>query len=120
MADDPKLDVRIQDGVRIVTFGATAALDTATIRAISPALYDLVGGDDHAPIALDLTPVCFLSSQALGVLLNFRRRAETAGIDVALVGVRADLIRLFEITNLDQLFVFCENTDDAVARLAGR
>ncbi len=119
MANDVRLDVRSQDGVRVVTFGDAAALDTAAVRLISPALYALVDGEDSTPMVLDLGPICFLSSQALGVLLNLRRRAETAGVAIALAGVRAELVRLFEITNLDQLFVFCDSVATAVKCLAG-
>jgi anti-anti-sigma factor len=61
--------------------------------------------------------VRFLSSQTLGVLLTLRRKADKANITVALAGIRPELIRVFEITNLDKLFGFFDTTEEAVAKL---
>jgi anti-anti-sigma factor len=66
---------------------------------------------------LDFGNVRFISSQTLGVLLTLRRKADKADVKVVIADIRPELVRVFEITNLDNLFTFFDSVAAAVASL---
>ncbi len=101
--------------VTIVSFRDNSILDVMTIQRIGKELYDLVEADERKKILLNFQMVRFLSSQALGVLLTLRRKAEKAGAEVVLAELRPELARVFKITNLDEMFKLFEGREDALA-----
>ncbi|GMU82001.1 MAG: STAS domain-containing protein [Phycisphaerales bacterium] len=117
MADESSLSVQENEGVTVVGFREAAILDVVTIQRIGKELYALVETGGKKRIVLDFGDVRFLSSQALGVLLNLRRKADKAGAKVALARIRAELARVFKLTNLDKLFEFFDDTGKAVEKL---
>ena len=117
MAEQPSLKTEESGGVTIVSFRDASILDTLTTQRIARALYELVENPRSRKVVLDFDCVRFLSSQTLGVLLTLRRKADKAGVKVALARIRPELHRVFEITNLDKLFGFFDSTEDAVANL---
>ncbi|MFQ5807559.1 MAG: STAS domain-containing protein [Phycisphaerae bacterium] len=117
MAEQPSLRIEESEGVTIVSFRDAPVLDAVTTQRIGRQLYQVVESADKRKVVLDFENVRFLSSQTLGVLLTLRRKADKAGVNIALASVRPELIRVFEITNLDKLFGFFDSTADAVASL---
>lgn len=117
MSERPTLKVTQSEGVTVVGFRDASILDVVTIQRIAAELYELVEVQQRRKIVLDFAAVRFLSSQALGVLLTLRRKAEKAGATVALAGIRPELLRVFQITNLDKLFPFFSAAPDAVQAL---
>jgi anti-sigma B factor antagonist len=117
MAEQPSLKIEESQGVRIVRFNAAPVLDTVTTQRIGRELYAVVEDAPQRKVVLDFASVRFLSSQTLGVLLTLRRKADKAGVNVVLASIRPELVRVFEITNLDKLFGFFDSTEDAVASL---
>jgi anti-sigma B factor antagonist len=115
MATQPTLTIKESQGVTVVSFRDASILDTVTTQRIGRELYRVVENAEKRQVVLDFASVRFLSSQALGVLLTLRRKADKAGVDVVLAGIRPELVRVFEITNLDKLFGFFDSTDDAIA-----
>lgn len=92
--------------VTLVTFKDNSILDIASIQRIGRDLYELVESSEGKRIVLNFQNVRFLSSQALGVLLTLRRKAEKTKADVILAELRPELARVFKITNLDKMFKF--------------
>jgi anti-sigma B factor antagonist len=117
MAEQPSLKTEEADGVTIVSFHDAPVLDTLTTQRIAHRLYELVEDSRLRRIVLDFEQVRFLASQALGVLLTLRRKADKAGVKIAVARIRPELVRVFQITTLDKLFDFFESTADAVAKL---
>ena len=58
----------------------------------------------HRSIVLDLSGVEFIDSTGLSVLLNGLRQVTALGGRMALVCANPTVLRLFEITSLDQTF----------------
>lgn len=56
-----------------------------------------------ARVDLDLTGVAGVSSAALSVLLEWTRRAQEAGLDVASVRLSDSLVRLTRLAGIDRL-----------------
>lgn len=117
MSDASRLKVSRQDGVTVVGFKDASILDATTIRQIGRELYAIVTEEPNRRVVLDFSEVRFLSSQALGVLLTLRRKADQSGAIVALASIRPELVRVFKITNLDQLFQFHPTAAQAVEAL---
>ncbi|TWT41023.1 putative anti-sigma factor antagonist [Phycisphaerae bacterium RAS1] len=112
---DSSLSISDQSGVHVVGFRDNSILDVLTIQKIGRELYELVEKDGKLKIVLDFENVRFLSSQALGVLLTLKRKADKAGAAVVLARLRPELARVFKITNLDKMFAFFDSQDAALA-----
>ena len=102
-------------GVILVTFTDNAMLETAVIDQIGKALYDLVETQQHQKLILDFSYVKSLSSHTLGILLTLRGKARAIRGTVRLCGLRPDLMKVFKITNLDEMFQFHANDIEALA-----
>lgn len=114
--------IRIEDtpdGISVVAFPDGMMLDTATVQAIGDQLYQIVERDAKKKIVLDFTHIRFMSSQALGVLLTLQRRAQKQSARIVISNLRKELFRVFQITNLDKMLQFSDNTSDAIVALGG-
>lgn len=118
MADESSLRVEEINGVTVVNFRDASILDVLTIQRIGRELYEIVEGRKAKKIVLDFGDVRFLSSQALGVLLTLRKKCDKEKAKVALARIRPELARVFKITNLDKLFNFYDDRDDAIQQMA--
>ena len=65
-------------------------------------------------IVLDLTDVSFMDSTGLKVLVTIERRAQLAGGSFALVGASPPVLRILNLTGLDQVFTLHASTDELV------
>jgi anti-sigma B factor antagonist len=101
--------------VVIVNFQDASLLDSGQLEAIGTELYDLVDNKNRRKLILDFAKVQFMSSSALGVLITLRKKATAIKGDVVICGLRKDLTRVFEITNLIKMFTFTPNEEAALA-----
>ncbi len=101
--------------VIVVNFQDASILDTAQVEAIGDDLYDLVDNRGRKKIVLDFTKVQFLSSSALGVLITLRKKAAAIKGEIVICGIRKELMKVFEITNLTKMFTFAPNEEQALA-----
>jgi anti-sigma B factor antagonist len=116
-----KLSVKVQDcgGVTVVAFRDASILDAHTIQRIASDLYDLVEKQGRRKLVLSFADVRFLSSQALGVLLALRQKAQECNATFILAALRGELRKLFKLTSLEKLFSFSETRDEAILALGG-
>lgn len=114
MSQAPQIEITEESGVKVVTFQDASILDMTTIQQIGKQLYTLVEDGSTKSLVLDFGAVRFLSSQALGIMLTLRRKADKAGAHVHLASISPELHRVFSITNLDQLFKFFQTRTEAV------
>jgi anti-sigma B factor antagonist len=105
---------KIRD-VTIANFEHPSMLDAAQIQAIGEQLYKLVDVKYCKRLVLDFSKVQFMSSSALGVLINLRNKSVAIKGSLVICGLRKDLMKVFEITKLNKLFTFCANEDEALA-----
>ena len=116
MAESSLITERIGN-VALVSFRDASMLDAVTIQKIARELYAIVEDESNTNVVLDFTHVRFLSSQALGVLLTVRRKADrkSTKAKVVLCKIRPELARVFKVTNLDKMFEFHDSTEQALA-----
>lgn len=95
---------------------ATGELDHHTARQLTRAI-DETPFDSDAPVLIDLTGLTYCDSTGITVLVAAYNRAQRTGAQLILVGVNPDLMRVFGIVGLDQLFSFEPTVDHAIAAL---
>lgn len=112
------LKIRQAEDVTVVGFRDASILDAITTQRVGRELYEVVESGNRRKVVLEFVNVRFLSSQTLGVLLTLRRKADKAGVKIALAAIRPELRRVFEITNLHKLFEFYESVAEAIAAMS--
>lgn len=112
---DNQLLITPYKDVSVVSFQNVSVLDSANIEALGRNLLDLIEKQDTRKLVLEFTAVRFMSSQALGVLLQLKKAMDPVQGKIVIVGIRPELHKVFKITNLHKMFVFHEDLDRALA-----
>jgi len=103
MADLP-LAVQEIEKYTIVEFRAPSLMDPMLLDNIAQAIYRLVDEQDKRRLILDFEQVEYLSSQAIGIVLNLNKKlAKLPHSTLILCGVGARLMELIKITRLDRV-----------------
>jgi len=89
-----------------------------TMENVTPFQNAIRREENAQSVILDLSEVPYIDSSGLGSLVSAYVSRQKAGRRVALSGVNARVLRLFEITNVESLFLIFPTLDDAVAALA--
>jgi len=107
-----------RDGRRaVVTFHVRTLLDSGDIINSSHDLHALIEQHGIQDIVLDMREIRFLSSRALGLLINLKHKAEEVGGRLLLCALAPEANRVFRITRLDKLFQFYETPEQALEAL---
>ena len=109
-----ELLIQAYKDVTVVSFQNISVLDSANIEALGRNLLDLIVKQDNRKLVLEFTAVKFMSSQALGVLLQLKKAMDPVKGKIVIVGIRPELHKVFKITNLHKLFTFHDNLDRAL------
>ncbi len=88
-------------------------IDVATSPELHELLSDLIA-DGPGVIIVDLTDVSFIDSTGLGVLVGAVRVVRAGGGDLRLVVTQPHIIKLLELTGLDDVFSVLSDSSDAV------
>ena len=100
--------------VTVVNFQNVSVLDSANIEALGRNLMELVQKQDTRKLILEFSAVRFMSSQALGVLLQLKKAMDPVNGKIVIVGIRPELHKVFKITNLHKMFIFHNELDKAL------
>jgi anti-sigma B factor antagonist len=107
----------IAPDVHVVTVGGELDLDAAPeLRAT----IDQALADGFSKLVVDLGDVTFIDSTGIGVLVGALKRLGRAGGRLELVCSEPNLLRIFEITGLDQQLPIHASRDAALAVCVGR
>ena len=109
---DLRLDVTERDGWSVLEVGGE--IDVATAPRLREQLIKLVN-DEKFRIVVDLGAVDFIDSTGLGVLIGALKRVRTHEGNLSLVCSEPRIVKVFEITGLNQVFQIHQTVDDAVA-----
>jgi anti-sigma B factor antagonist len=102
------------------------------IRVLDPLLlaeqkdlfYGLVDRLANAPeprqVALNLANLHVIRSTMIGVLINFQRKLKDAGGSVKLCCIDPDVLNVFNLTRMDQIFDIRKSERDAIDAFQGR
>ncbi len=98
---------------------ATLLMPAITPFDLAPLEHDLkqAAGESGWRMAVDLTQVEMMGSQALGVLINLRKETLANKGKLVLFGLNADLLEMLKITRLNALFTIARDKSAAVAAM---
>ena len=110
---DLRLDVSERDGWSVLRVGGE--IDVATAPRLREQLIKLVN-DQRFMIVVDLGAVDFIDSTGLGVLIGALKRVRTHDGALVLVCTEPRIVKVFEITGLNQVFQIYPSLDAAVIK----
>ncbi|MGL4511674.1 MAG: STAS domain-containing protein [Lacipirellulaceae bacterium] len=117
MSTPQRITVTESKGVSVVTFNDSKIIDDQEIQELGQELYALVERDNRPKIVLNFGAVEFLSSAALGKLINFEKKAKGKKTALMLTNIRPEIYEVFAITKLTKLFTIKDDESDALAIL---
>ncbi len=117
MSSPSKLRIRSVEDITVVRFQDASILDTELIHGIAGELDQLVESENCKKLLLDFTEVTFFSSSALGILVTLSKKMAEIEGELVICALATDLVRVFKITNLDKLFKFADDEDQALQML---
>lgn len=118
MADASPIRVRHEGAVTRVDFTESRISDEVVIHRVGQELLKIADGDPAPCMMLCFGGVQFLSSAALGVLINVHNRLRARGGKLALCEIAAPILEAFKITRLDRLLQIHGTADAALKSLA--
>jgi anti-sigma B factor antagonist len=106
MSQAPRRHLRLEnvDGVTVVSFVDTKIVTDENIQEVGDQLYSLVEDEGHKELLLNFGNVQYLSSAALGKLINLKKKVGAVKGKLKLCCIHPDLLEVFRITRLDQVF----------------
>ncbi|MFG2531980.1 STAS domain-containing protein [Streptomyces sp. NPDC048516] len=106
------VEIRHHGASAVVT--ASGELDHHTADLLRESLEGCVD-DGYARLVVDCSPLEFMDSTGLNVLLGARLKAEAEGGGVHLAGMQPVVARVFEITGAEAVFTVHDSVDEALA-----
>jgi anti-sigma B factor antagonist len=92
------------DDVTVVSFVDSKIVTDEAIQEVGEQLYSLVEDEGHTRLLLNFSNVQYLSSAALGKLINLKKKVGAVKGVLKLCCIHPDLLEVFKITRLDQVF----------------
>ena len=110
-----RLRLETVDGVTVVSFVDSKIVAEDAIQEVGDQLYSLVD-EGHKKILLNFGNVQYLSSAALGKLINMKKKVGGASGKLKLCCIHPELKVVFKITRLDQVFEIYDDEDQALGK----
>ncbi len=115
MADDVVLEVEKHPAYTVIR--VSGYLDVSTSPRLREKILE-VAADAPSVLLIDLGPIEFLDSSALGVILNGWKLLQAEGGTLAVVSPQARITKIFEITALNLSIKIFQSVDEAAADLS--
>jgi len=114
MSKISRLKVEQVGSVTVVNFLDKRILDEPTIQAIAEQLFSLVDDSGKREMLLNFSNVEYLSSAALGKLINLHKKLTSLQGKLAMCNVIPQIYEVFTITKLDKIFKIFPDQDKAL------
>ncbi|MCO6457361.1 MAG: STAS domain-containing protein [Pirellulaceae bacterium] len=114
MAVHRRIQVSEVGDVTVVRFQDRKILDAANILELGDELFGLVENEHRKSLLLNFSDVQFLSSAALNKIIVLDKKLKGAGGKLKLCQLRPEIMEVFLITRLNQLFDIREEEQDAL------
>jgi len=115
MATPSLVAVSEDKGVSIVEFTNAKILDEANIADIRASILSLVEPVERPMLLVDFSTVDHMSSSALGMLIDVRKKILERNGKLRLSNIKPQLFEAFVITKLDKLLKILPNRAEALA-----
>jgi anti-sigma B factor antagonist len=111
----PQLTLTVRPNGQGVVLSVGGEVDLATAPQLHAKLVDLVEVGEAGSVLVDLTPVAFMDSTGLTVLLAARKRARARGRSVQLVCPEGPVLRAMRLTGVETVFAVYGSLAEAEA-----
>ena len=108
-----ELDISTEGAIAVVAFRSASMCDSQAIADASNEIKAFIEKNRPSTIIFDFEDVKFFSSQLLGVMLDIRSKIKPYQGEVVISAIDPQLYRVFKITNLDSIFRFFPDKDQA-------
>lgn len=99
--------------ITVATIRAAKVLDALNVTEFGQEVLEYVKDHPETHMLIDFQYVHYLSSAVLTELLRIKEALETKKGALRLCNLNADIRRVFEITNLDQVFIIYDGDTEA-------
>jgi anti-sigma B factor antagonist len=115
----PKQRLRVEQiaDVTVVYFLDKRILDEPTIEVIAEQLFSLVDQDGRRKLLLNFSDVEYLSSAALGKLINLQNKLDAGQGKLAMCSVFPQILEVLAVTKFDKIFKIFPDEESAIAGL---
>ena len=113
-AQDSRLSIQEDGDMITARFLDTNILDEASIQQLGDEIVGIVERSSNLKLLLVFDNVEHLSSAALGMLITVNNKVRQRGGQLRLSEIESQLLEVFTITKLDQLFQIYDRAQEAV------
>ena len=110
----PQLTLTVRPNGQDVVLSVGGEVDLATAPQLHAKLVDLLDVGEASSVVVDLTPVGFMDSTGLTVLLAARQRARAHGRSVQLVCPEGAVLRVIRLTGVEKVLPVRSSLVEAV------
>jgi anti-sigma B factor antagonist len=111
----PQLTFTVHPNGQGVMLRVGGEVDLATSPQLHAKLTDLVEVGQAGSVIVDLTPVAFMDSTGLSVLLAAHKRAQADGHSIRLACPAGPVLRVLRLTGMEKVFSVYGSLAEAVA-----
>ena len=104
--------------VTIVGFTSNSISGIGGVEEVAKQLRAYISANKPQRIVVDFDRVSFFSSLMLGLLVDLWRRTKEYGGVMLISGIDPQLSRVFRITNLDKIFQFAADRQEAIEAIS--
>jgi len=109
-----QLEISEVGDVTVVRFSNSKILDASNIEELGAQLFHLVEDENRQKLLLNFQNVEFLSSAALNKLIILDKKTKSISVKLKLCSLRPEILEVFVITRLNQLFEIAEDEKTAL------
>jgi len=117
-AAGPLLDHYARAGAEVLVIREAELYRADTIEQLGHELHRVIDASRAARFVLDLGPVRFLTSGALGLIINTRAHLVKRGFTLALAGATGEVAQVLEHARLAEVMPVYPTVEEALKNLA--
>lgn len=116
MSEKPFISFEQHGSITLGRVERATVLDAQNVAEFGRCLMTLAEQSPGAQVLLDFSQVGYLSSAVLNELLGAHRALLATNGNLRLSSLNEDILKVFEITNLDKVFVIYDSWEDGLKK----
>jgi anti-sigma B factor antagonist len=117
MTDYNITKITTETAATTISFNVANLTSEQGLDIVSQQITELIKNQKPKNLVIDFSGVKFFSSQALGMLIDVKKKISAQKGNVVISGINPQLYRVFKITNLDKIFKFYPDAKAAISDL---
>jgi len=111
-------DLQVREQAGWTVLAVVGELDLAAAPKVRQAVITAVGGPS-GDVVLDLSAVDFIDSSGLGIVIGALKRVRNRGGRLRVVAAEPQVVKVFELTELDRILPLAASVEEAVGPTDG-